>query len=139
AIQGDGFFLVKSPADQQLFTRDGNFLLDNTGVLKTQTGERVQGWMASAGGAINTSGIPGDIALPSGAILPPVATQSFSMNANLDASTAIGSTYSQPLTVVDSLGNTHDLTLNFKKTAINTWSYDVGSWNGHVVAPGVDG
>jgi flagellar hook protein FlgE len=125
AIQGDGFFVVKSPADQQLFTRDGNFLLDNTGVLKTQTGERVQGWMASASGAINTSGIPGDIALPSGAILPPVATQSFSMNANLDASAAINSTYSQPLTVVDSLGNTHDLTLNFKKTAINTWTYDV--------------
>ena len=125
AVQGDGFFVVKSPADQQLFTRDGNFLLDSTGVLKTQTGERVQGWMASASGAINTSGVPGDIALPSGAILPPVATQSFSMNANLDASAAINSTYSQPLTVVDSLGNTHDLTLNFKKTAINTWTYDV--------------
>ena len=125
AVQGDGFFVVQSPADQQLFTRDGNFLLDETGVLKTQTGERVQGWMASASGAINTSGVPGDIALPSGAVLPPVATQSFSMNANLDASTAIGSTYSQPLTVVDSLGNTHDLTLNFKKTAINSWTYDV--------------
>ena len=125
AIQGDGFFVLKSPADQQLFTRDGNFLLDETGVLKTQTGERVQGWMASASGVINSSGVPGDIALPSGAILPPVATQSFSMNANLDASAAIGSTYSQPLTVVDSLGNTHDLTLNFKKTAINTWTYDV--------------
>ena len=47
------------------------------------------------------------------------------MNANLDASTAIGDTYSQPLTVVDSLGNSHDLTLNFKKTAINTWDFDV--------------
>ncbi|HEY3454922.1 MAG TPA: flagellar hook protein FlgE [Bryobacteraceae bacterium] len=125
AVQGDGFFLVQSPADQQLFTRDGNFLLDETGVLKTQTGERVQGWMASASGAINTSGVPGDIALPSGAILPPVATQSFSMNANLDASSAVSTTFSQPLTVVDSLGNTHDLTLSFTKTGTNTWSYDV--------------
>ena len=125
AIQGDGFFVVKSPVDQQLFTRDGNFLLDNTGVLRTQTGETVQGWMADPSGAINTAGVPGDIVLPSGAVLPPVATQSFSMNANLDASTAIGDSYSQPLTVVDSLGNTHDLTLNFNKTAINTWSFDV--------------
>jgi flagellar hook protein FlgE len=124
AVQGDGFFVVKSPANQQLFTRDGNFQLDSAGVLRTQTGETVQGWMATPGGAINTSGIPGDIALPSGAILPPVATQSFSMNANLDASAAIGTTFSQPLTVVDSLGNTHDLTINFNKTAINTWSYD---------------
>jgi len=125
AIQGDGFFVVKSPADQQLFTRDGNFLLDDTGVLRTQTGETVQGWMANPSGAINSAGVPGDIVLPSGAVLPPVATQSFSMNANLDASTAIGDTYSQPLTVVDSLGNSHDLTLNFKKTAINTWDFDV--------------
>jgi flagellar hook protein FlgE len=125
AIQGDGFFVVKSPADQQLFTRDGNFLLDDTGVLRTQTGETIQGWMANPGGTINTAGVPGDIVLPSGAVLPPVATQSFSMNANVDAATAIGDTYSQPLTVVDSLGNTHDLTLNFKKTAINTWDFDV--------------
>jgi flagellar hook protein FlgE len=125
AVQGDGFFVVKSPAGQQLFTRDGNFQLDKTGVLRTQTGETIQGWMATPSGTINTSGIPGDIALPSGAILPPVATQNFSMNANLDASSATGATYSQPLTVVDSLGNTHDLTVNFTKTASNTWSYDV--------------
>jgi flagellar hook protein FlgE len=125
AVQGDGFFVVKSPADQQLFTRDGNFQLDDTGVLRTQTGETVQGWMASPSGAISTAGIPGDIALPAGAILPPVATQNFSMNANLDASSAAGTTYSQPLTVVDSLGNTHDLTVSFSKTASNTWTYDV--------------
>jgi flagellar hook protein FlgE len=125
AVQGDGFFVVKSPAGQQLFTRDGNFQLDKTGVLRTQTGETIQGWMATPGGVINTSGIPGDIALPSGAILPPVATQNFSMNANLDASAAVGATYSQPISVVDSLGNTHDLTINFSKTASNTWSYDV--------------
>jgi len=81
--------------------------------------------MAAPGGTINTSGIPGDIALPSGAILPPVATQNFSLSANLDASSAVGASFSQPLTVVDSLGNTHDLTLKFTKTASNTWNYDV--------------
>jgi flagellar hook protein FlgE len=125
AVQGDGFFVVKSPAGQQLFTRDGNFQLDKSGVLRTQTGETIQGWMATPNGAINTSGVPGDIVLPSGAILPPVATQNFSMNANLDASSAVGANYSQPITVVDSLGNTHDLTVSFTKTASNTWTYDV--------------
>lgn len=125
AVQGDGFFVVKSPANQQLFTRDGNFQLDKAGVLKTQTGETIQGWMATPGGVINTSGIPGDIVLPSGAILPPVQTQNFSLNANLDASAAVNTTFSQPISVVDSLGNMHDLTLNFKKLASNTWSYDV--------------
>ncbi len=48
AIQGNGFFVVKDPANQQLFTRDGNFKLDAAGALKTQTGEAVQGWQPVA-------------------------------------------------------------------------------------------
>src|SRR5208282_3061551 len=33
--------------------------------------------------------------------------------------------WSAPLTVYDSLGNTHVLTFNFAKTAANTWTYTV--------------
>jgi flagellar hook protein FlgE len=127
AIQGNGFFVVNSPTNQQLFTRDGNFTLDATGTLKTQTGETVQGWTATASG-INTTGAPGNIVLPTGAVLPPKATQNVSMTANLNASAAAGSsngTYQVPLQVVDSLGNQHTLTFSFTKTAANTWNYGV--------------
>jgi flagellar hook protein FlgE len=127
AIQGNGFFVVNSPTSQQLFTRDGNFTLDATGTLKTQTGETVQGWTATASG-INTTGAPSNIVLPTGAVLPPKATQNLSMTANLNATVAVGSnsgTYQVPIQVVDSLGNQHTLTFSFTKTAANAWNYDV--------------
>jgi flagellar hook protein FlgE len=125
AIQGSGFFVVNSPNRQQLFTRDGNFVLDSSGVLKTQTGETVQGWTATPAG-LSTAGVPGDISLPTGAVLPPKATQNFSLDANLDAGTAAAGTFSSPIAVVDSLGNTHNLTVTFTRTATaNVWNYDV--------------
>src|SRR5581483_10100860 len=85
AIQGNGFFVVNNSQNQQLFTRDGNFELDSTGTLKTETGETVQGWVATSSG-INTTGTPGDIVLPTGSVLPPTPTQNLSVSANLNAS-----------------------------------------------------
>ncbi len=127
AIQGNGFFIVNSPADEQLFTRDGNFTLDASGTLKTQTGETVQGWTATSSG-INTSGPTGDIVLPTGAVLPPSPTKNLSVSANLNASAAVGSadaSYQVPIQVTDSLGNQHQLTFDFTKSSANTWNYDV--------------
>src|SRR5581483_5803699 len=60
AIQGNGFFVVKNSTSQQLLTRDGDFTINQNGVLQTQTGETVQGWTATSSG-INTTGAPGDI------------------------------------------------------------------------------
>jgi flagellar hook protein FlgE len=130
AIQGNGFFVVNSPNSQQLFTRDGNFTQNSAGVLQTQTGENVQGWTAAANGTISTSGPTGDIVLPAGTTLPPQATQNFSIDANLSAqgvATTTTGTFSAPMQVVDSLGNTHNLTVTFTRSAAspNTWSYDV--------------
>ncbi len=129
AIQGNGFFVVQSSEGQQLYTRDGNFTIGSDGVLRTQTGEAVQGWTSSSTG-INTSGAPSDIIVPNGQILSPQATQNFTFDANLDASGVAGSStgsFSVPMQVVDSLGNTHDLSINFTKSSstANQWSYQV--------------
>jgi len=124
AIQGSGFFVLKNANGQQEFTRDGGFTLDANGVLQTQTGENVQGWMAT-NGVVNSSGAPTNLVFPSGTILPPTATTNVGATINLDATTATGQSWSTPIQVVDSLGNTHTLTLNFTKSAANKWSYDV--------------
>jgi flagellar hook protein FlgE len=129
AVQGNGFFVVNGANNQQLFTRDGDFTLNSAGVLQTQTGENVQGWMTGSGG-INTTGAPGNIVIPTGTVLAPAATQNFSINANLNSnSTANGGTgtFSAPMEVVDSLGTQHQLTLTFTQstTTPNTWSYQV--------------
>ena len=130
AIQGNGFFVVNNASNQQLLTRDGNFTQNLAGVLQTQTGENVQGWMASANGTLNTSGITGNIVLPAGTTLPPTATQNFSINANVDSQVAASggaNTFSAPMQVVDSLGNNQQLTVTFTQdnAAQNQWSYAV--------------
>lgn len=115
AIQGDGFFTVQTSGGANLYTRDGNFKLDKQGYLKTQSGDTVLG----TAGAIQVSADN----------LAPNATQNLTLSANLDASAAASPTgaFSTPIQVVDSLGNTHILTMTFTKTAANAWSYAASS------------
>src|SRR5437763_2289004 len=76
AVQGDGFFVVKNAQGNPLYTRAGNFQVDDAGHLRTNTGERVQGWtnLDSATGAVDTSSATGDIVVPVGAAKQPVAS-----------------------------------------------------------------
>src|SRR5436305_3850249 len=55
AVQGDGFFVTKNIQGNTLYTRAGNFQVDDAGNLKTNTGERVQGWtnIGSVSGALD--------------------------------------------------------------------------------------
>lgn len=129
AIQGNGFFVVTGANNEQLYTRDGDFTLNSAGVLQTQTGENVQGWMTGPNG-INTTEAPGNIVIPTGTVLAPQATQNFSINANLDSNettSGTGNTFSAPMEVVDSLGTEHQLTMTFTQstTTPNTWTYQV--------------
>jgi flagellar hook protein FlgE len=126
AIQGGGFFVVKDQNNQTLFTRAGNFEIDQKGNLVTLSGESVQGWTAVAG-VVNPNGAPANITIPGGAIIPGTATTKMSMGINLDASAATGAggAFSAPINVVDSLGATHVLTATFTKTGPNAWSYAV--------------
>ena len=105
------------------YTRAGSFQVDLAGNLLTPSGQQVQGWMAT-NGVVNTGGPVGNITVPVGSMQPPVATQNMTLSANFDASAATGtaSDWSAPITVYDSLGTTHVLTLNFEQTAANTWS-----------------
>jgi flagellar hook protein FlgE len=126
AIEGNGFFVVNNTSGNQLFTRDGSFTVNADGVLQTQTGENVQGWMA-ANGAVNTNGATGNIVVPSGTTLPPVATQNVSLDVNLNANATADatSTFSQPVQVYDSLGQAHTLTFTFVKSGANAWTATV--------------
>jgi len=125
AIQGNGFFVVNDQTNGQLYTRNGSFSVDSTGALITSTGANVQGW-SSASGNIDTTQPIGNIVVPNAGVNAPIPTANISMQVNLDASQAVGSTgasFSQPVEVYDSLGENHVVTLNFQKTAANTWTY----------------
>jgi len=47
------------------------------------------------------------------------------MATNLDASAAVGTVYSAPMTIYDSLGASHVVLFTYTKTATNTWDYSV--------------
>lgn len=115
AIQGNGFFVVRDSQGARLLTRDGSFQLDSQGFVVTLTGERVQQYV---------NGTLADIQIPSGPS-GASATTRIGINANLDATTPVGGTFSTPVEVVDSLGVTHVLTFQFTKTADGKWGYDV--------------
>jgi flagellar hook protein FlgE len=125
AIQGDGYFVVHDYNDRELYTRDGAFRLDADGTLLTATGQKVQGWSATDG-RVDASGAVGDIVLPLGSLLPSSVSTKFEIDANLNASTAEGETFSVPLHVIDSLKQSHSLTVTFTRSAAaGTWSYDI--------------
>ncbi len=130
AIQGDGFFMTENDAGAQLFSRAGNFQTDGTGYLLSASGdEYVLGWAEDAGGVVDTNQPIGKIIVPVGDLKAPIKTSTCSVDLNLNAAAVSGQpqgTYSTPLKIIDSLGNTHQLTVTFTKTANpNEWDYSV--------------
>jgi len=129
AIQGDGFFVVSDQNGNTLYTRSGNFQVDKSGNLLTDTGQKVQGWTTinPATQAVDTNGPLGNIVVPVGSLNAPTATTQFTCDLNLNSAATADTTsdFSTPMTVYDSLGNSHVLTLNFEKTGANQWSYNV--------------
>jgi flagellar hook protein FlgE len=128
AIEGNGFFVVQNSAGTTEYTRAGNFQLAADGTLQTATGEDVQGWTAT-NGVLDTTGPVGNIVVPSNALVTPSASTQFTLTANLDSDGVVGDpstgSFSAPIQVVDSLGSTHTLTVDFTKTGPNAWSYNV--------------
>lgn len=126
AISGQGFFVVQDPVSGNVeYTRAGNFQTNASGDLMTASGDFVQGWTADSTGQIDTNNPVSNIVIPVGSLQPPVATTTVSAELNLNsaANADSTSTFSMPITIYDSLGTSHVLTLSFQKTASNAWSY----------------
>jgi flagellar hook protein FlgE len=139
AIQGDGFFLIQGPDGSTEFTRAGNFQTDENGDLQTATGQSVQGW-TETNGVLNTNAPPSNITIPTGTVQPPVITQNFSFDMNLDAAATVGSsnaTFATSVTVYDSLGNAHIVTATFTEdpTTAGQWDYSIGIPDADVASP----
>ncbi|MEO5367226.1 MAG: flagellar hook protein FlgE [Magnetococcus sp. WYHC-3] len=121
------------------FTRAGNFTQNLTGDLVNNTGLVLQGWQLDMDG-IREAGSSGttDINLSNFQQTQPRATSLVTVGVNLDAnaeviSDPLHSTYdpTDPLSynhsttvhVYDSLGKGHNVEIQFRKTAANTWEW----------------
>jgi flagellar hook protein FlgE len=123
ALSGNGYFVVNQGGVSEL-TRAGNFQLDASGDLITSDGASAMGYAASNGIIGGNSALTA-LQLPVGTTEAAQATQNFSLTANLNAGAAVGTPFSTPVTLYDSLGEQHTATATFTKTAANTWSYSV--------------
>ncbi len=124
AINGSGFFVLDGGDGSQLYTRDGNFQTSSAGTLESTQGQAVMGYMA-LNGVINTGGGLSDLTIPTGQVMQPSATTSFSMTQSLDSTSAVGTQVPGQVQVFDSLGKSYEATVTYTNLGSNKWSYAV--------------
>ncbi len=121
AVMGSGFFVVQKGGVQS-YTRAGNFEVGANNLLQTAAGQQVLGYPA-VNGVVSTGQGLGAIAIGAGTVSPATVTANVSLTSNLDATAAVGSTYSTQATIFDSLGGSHNITFTYTKTGTNAWTY----------------
>ncbi len=124
AIQGNGLFVVQNASGETNYTRSGDFTVNSSGQLVTPTGQLVMGYPAT-NGVVSTTGTLSPITVDSTGSVPGQATSTFQMTTNLDSSAAVGTTFSTPITVYDSLGTAQTLNVQFTNSGVGAWSYAI--------------
>jgi len=130
AINGQGFFRMTTGGVVS-YSRDGQFSLNSNGYIVNSSGAQLTGYPANANGTISPS-TPVPIRL-SLANIAPKSTANAAVSLNLDSrSTTPAAAFnitdptsynsSTAMTVYDSEGNSHTLSLYFRTSAANTWS-----------------
>ncbi|MDA8455941.1 flagellar hook protein FlgE [Acidovorax sp. GBBC 3334] len=140
AINGDGFFTLQQPDGSRAYTRAGNFKLDNTGRVVTNSGAQVMGYALDPTTGTRTASNATPLTFPTSKPIPAKQTTSITAEFNLDARApdAAGdptatppiaatprSTYGTSINVYDSQGVAKPVSLYFQKNGANTWDvYD---------------
>jgi flagellar hook protein FlgE len=134
AINGGGFFRM-SDNGAISFARNGQFLVDKDGYVVNSAGAHLTGYVANAAGVIVPSS-PTDLMISSSDLVPNATTDG-TLGLNLDSRDTVPAAaflYTDPttynsstaMTVYDSLGNSHVMSLYFRKTAANAWNVYAG-------------
>lgn len=131
AISGDGFFVVDGP-EGRAFTRNGSFNFNKDGELVNVDGNIVKGFRADDDGKITTKL---DSIKLERTIIDAKKTENVELAMNLDIRGDVReggfniekpnetSNYSTGVTVYDSAGNSHNLTMYFSKVGDNQWKW----------------
>ncbi|MCH7344001.1 flagellar hook protein FlgE [Pelomonas sp. CA6] len=133
AINGGGFFQVTDGRNPTLYTRNGQFKVDNDGFIVNNDQLKLLGYPADANGVIQP-GLAQPLKLPTGGI-DPKTTSKVQMEFNLDSRSQPTAPYTldtstTPPTKVDQPG----VTLNDPKTYNNATSMTVYDAKGQPVA-----
>jgi flagellar hook protein FlgE len=118
-VQGDGFFVVRSGAEQ-LYTRSGAFSFDANGSLVSPEGAIVRGW-AATDGEIDQNKPIGDVVLPFSTLIPPKATDSVTVAGNLPNDTPLTSPIVTSIMTYDKQGNSKTLSVSMSRIDATNW------------------
>jgi flagellar hook protein FlgE len=129
AVEGNGFF-VATISSQTLYTRNGSLSFDANGELVNSDGAIIQGWMADAAHNINTNGPTSSVIVPTGQLIPPVATQNVVVGGNLPSDpplTGGKAVIDTAINVYNAQGTSTPVTFEFTYTpgaggAAGTWA-----------------
>ena len=126
AIQGNGFFTLKTASGVEVYTRDGSFSKDSNGFLVSNDGSNVLGYAIDPKtGALAAAAAP--IQISSGITSAAAATGNIIPGVNLNSSSATNDILTSPIQVFDSQGNAQSLVVTYTNTGAgtNTWTYSV--------------
>jgi flagellar hook protein FlgE len=141
AIAGQGFFAVSQATSdvnnvptfspQQYYTRAGDFTMNAAGYLVNSAGNYLNGWSVNPATGVADQNALTPIQV-SQSTYNPVATSSVTLAANLPATPATGtattaSPLSSDITVYDSLGTAHTVTLNWTQNTTGDWNVQVSA------------
>ena len=126
ALDGSGFFVVNNGTGNQ-YTRAGQFRLNDNGLVQTVTGQTLQGQRVT-NGTVSSTVESIDLA---GVQSSPEATTSFTLGANLDASSSAAATFNSPISIYNSVGTQVTASIQFTKVdGANSWTYSISSSEG---------
>lgn len=137
AINGNGFFQMNDPKGEVVYSRNGQFKVDNQGYVINNQGQQLMGYAADTNGHI-IQGPTSALQLPTAGINPQ-ATSKISMEFNLDSREKVtdpgatatpridftdSSTFNQArsMTVYDAKGQPVALSYYYQKAGDDTWN-----------------
>jgi len=124
ALSGDGFFVTESTAGTVSYTRAGDFTTNSSGEIVTTGGDTVMGYPATNGVVDSTAALQ-PLTVNLGSAISATPTSEFTVPSNLDSAATTGTTFTSTAKVYDSLGSPITVSVDYTKTASNTWSYSV--------------
>jgi flagellar hook protein FlgE len=129
ALEGDGYFVVND-GDRSYYTRDGAFDRSIDGSLVNAAGLKVMGWQGKAG-SVDTTRQLEPITIPLGQGMRASASTVVKPAGNLASSTPTVDTVpatnanvvKTDVSIRDSLGQSHTVSVTFTHTGANAWSW----------------
>lgn len=143
SVNGNGFFRVQTPSGGDFYTRNGQFQLNEEGMIINSTGMFLTGYPSDGNGGINNTVPTPEPLQISFDEAPPSATTAVAIGMNLnsketapvvtpfDFADTQSYNHTTSVSVYDSLGNSHVMQTYYVKTALP------GEWNVYATMDGV--